>query len=77
MFTIQAGLLTIFPGSYENFHNIQASWWFFAGAYTFCALIFVILYRDVKKEPTRKKVVEGEKEQVESEKSAESPEKAL
>jgi len=24
VFTIQAGLLTIFPGSYGNFHNLQA-----------------------------------------------------
>lgn len=49
VFSIQAGLLTIYPQSYSNFHNIQASWWFFAGWYFSNAILVAVLFRDPKK----------------------------
>jgi hypothetical protein len=65
VFSIQAGLLTIFPGSISNFHNLQASWWFFAGWYLVNVLAVMVLFRDVKKKD-RTSEADGERDQQEA-----------
>lgn len=59
VFSIQAGLLTIHPGSYENFTNIQISWWFFAGWYIANALLVAVLFRDPVKPSALRDTEEG------------------
>jgi hypothetical protein len=43
--SIQAGLLTLNPGSFEEFSNIQASFWFQFGWCLFNLAIFLAFYK--------------------------------
>ncbi|WWD10370.1 hypothetical protein V865_008505 [Kwoniella europaea PYCC6329] len=46
---IQAGLLTVHPGSLGNFKNVQASWYFEMGWLGLGLIVFLVGYRNVKK----------------------------
>jgi hypothetical protein len=43
--SVQAGLLTINEGSFENFANVQASFWFQFGWCLFNLIIFMVFFR--------------------------------
>ncbi|OCF37121.1 efflux protein EncT [Kwoniella heveanensis BCC8398] len=49
--SIQAGLLTIKPGSLANFANVQASFWFQFGWHIFNMLAVIIFFRSGKAAP--------------------------
>jgi hypothetical protein len=50
VFSIQAGFLTIKPGNFTNYANIQASFWFQFGWLLFNALIIAVFFRVRKPE---------------------------
>ena len=43
--SVQAGLLTLKPGTFENFANVQASFWFQAGWLLLSVIVFLIFFR--------------------------------
>jgi hypothetical protein len=46
--SVQAGLLTIHEGSFANFDNVQASFWFQFGWTVFNLIVFVVFFRASK-----------------------------
>jgi hypothetical protein len=52
--SIQAGLLTIHPGSIANWTNVQLSLWFQAGWCALCIVVAAIFFN--RKKPTQQNV---------------------
>jgi hypothetical protein len=46
--SVQAGLLTIKPGSFTNYANVQASFWFQFGWCLFNLIVFLVFFRPAK-----------------------------
>lgn len=60
--SIQAGLLTIKPGAYTTWYNVQASFWFQAGWFFLNAILIAIFFRPWQTAAAQKENAEsGEK----------------
>lgn len=43
--SVQAGLLTLYEGSFENYANVQASFWFQFGWCILNMIVFLVFFR--------------------------------
>lgn len=43
--SVQAGLFTLKPGNFQNFYNVQASFWFQGGWLLVNVIVFLIFFR--------------------------------
>lgn len=49
--SIQAGLLTVNPGTFENYANVKVSFWFQVGWFLLNAVLFALFFRSGKAAP--------------------------